>query len=240
VGFFRLGGNANMMIFGGCLLLIGLLVGRPYCRYLCPYGAVLRLLSKFSKWHVRIPPTECINCRLCEDACPYGAIHPPTVTQDPEQRRRGKRRLGLLLLAAPLLVVGMTGLAIWWSVPLSKLHPTVQLAEQVRLEELGQVETTTDASDAFRNTGRSATELYEEALGIRLQFRRFAALLGAWIGLVLAAKLLQLSIRRQRTDYHPDQSGCVSCGRCFLSCPVEQVRLGLIEDVSEVVPEADS
>jgi NAD-dependent dihydropyrimidine dehydrogenase PreA subunit len=144
------------------------------------------------------------------------------------------------LLAAPLLVVGMTGLAIWWSVPLSKLHPTVQLAEQVRLEELGQVETTTDASDAFRNTGRSATELYEEALGIRLQFRRFAALLGAWIGLVLAAKLLQLSIRRQRTDYHPDQSGCVSCGRCFLSCPVEQVRLGLIEDVSEVVPEADS
>jgi ferredoxin len=73
-----------------------------------------------------------------------------------------------------------------------------------------------------------------------MQFRRFAALLGGWIGLVLAVKLLHLSVRRRRVDYHPDQSGCVSCGRCFLSCPVEQVRLGLIEDVSEVVPETHS
>ncbi len=240
VCFFRLVGNANIMIFVGCLLFIGLFVGRPYCRYLCPYGAVLRQLSRLSKWHVRIPPTECISCRLCEDACPYGAIHPPTVAQDSEQRQQGKRRLALLLLACPLLVVGMAGLATWWSVPLSKLHPTVQLAEQVRLEELGEAETTTDASDAFRNTGRSATDLYAEALAIRTQFRRFGALLGGWIGLVLAVKLLQLSVRRRRIDYHPDQSGCVSCGRCFLSCPVEQVRLGLIEDVSEVVPETHS
>ncbi len=237
VGFFRLGGNANMMIFGACLLLIGLFVGRPYCRYLCPYGAVLRVLSRFSKWHVRIPPTECINCRLCEDSCPYGAIHPPTVAQDSEHRQQGKRRLGLLLLAAPVLVAVMAGLATLWAIPLSHLHPTVQLAEQVRLEELGEAETTTDASDAFRNTGQDKTELYEEALDIRLKFRRFGGLLGGWIGLVLAIKLLHLSIRRQRVDYHPDQSGCVSCGRCFLSCPVEQVRLGLIEDVSEVVPE---
>jgi ferredoxin len=240
VGFFRLGGNANMMIFGGCLLLIGLFVGRPYCRYLCPYGAVLRVLSRFSKWHVRIPPTDCINCRLCEDACPYGAIQPPTVTQDAEHRRLGKRRLGWLLLAAPLLVAAMAGLGTWWSMPLSKLHPTVQLAEQVRQEELGATEATTDASDAFRNTGRSASDLYEEALDIRLTFRHHGGLLGAWIGLVLAVKLLHLSIRRQRVDYHPDQSGCVSCGRCFLSCPVEQVRLGLIEDVSEVVPETNT
>jgi ferredoxin len=66
---------------------------------------------------------------------------------------------------------------------------------------------------------------------------RIGGWLGAWVGLVLSVKLVQLSIRRRRTDYHPQQTGCVSCGRCFKSCPVELVRLGLIQDVSEVVEE---
>jgi polyferredoxin len=57
VAFFRLAGNRNMLIFGGCLLLIGVFVGRPYCRYLCPYGAILRVLARFSKWRVRISPS---------------------------------------------------------------------------------------------------------------------------------------------------------------------------------------
>ncbi len=61
-----------MLILGACFLVIGLFIGRPYCRYLCPYGALLRPLSRLSRWHVRIPPEECINCRLCADACPYG------------------------------------------------------------------------------------------------------------------------------------------------------------------------
>ena len=78
VAFFRLNGNANLVLFGMLLLGIGLFVGRPYCRYLCPYGALLGLLSRFSRWHVSIPPDKCINCRLCEDVCPYGAIDPPT------------------------------------------------------------------------------------------------------------------------------------------------------------------
>ena len=95
MAFFRLGGNANMLIFGSCVLLIGVFVGRPYCRYLCPYGAVLALLSRVSKWHLRIVPGDCIQCRLCEDACPYGAIQPPTVPQSPEQRRRGQTLSGL-------------------------------------------------------------------------------------------------------------------------------------------------
>jgi len=251
VGMFRRSGSANMLILGGCFLLVGVFVGRPYCRYLCPYGAILGLLSKVSKWHVQIPPEECIQCRLCEEMCPYGAIREPTVTQSAQERRRGRRRLAVLILLLPVLV-GLGGwLGSHLADPLSGLDPTVRLAEQVNLEETGQATETTEASDAFRNTGRTAEDLYGEA---RLRRQRFAytggslaawtrlpiggklaavgggAWLGAWVGLVVGAKLLHLSVRRRRTDYQPDRINCLSCGRCFWYCPGEQTRLGLIKE----------
>lgn len=235
VAFFRLGGNINMLIFGGCLLVIGLFVGRPYCRYLCPYGAILRVLSKVSRWHVRIPPEECIQCRLCEDVCPYGAIESPTTSLPTSERIRGKRQLVLVLFAAPLLVAVFAWLGTKLDGPLSRMDPEVRLAEQVRREDTGETETTSDASDAFRNTGQPASELYQAAVVRREQFGTQGGWLGAWVGLVLGVKLLHLSLRRRRTEYEPERSGCVSCGRCFWYCPVEQVRLGLIADTSEVV-----
>ena len=112
VGFFRLSGNWNILILGVSLLVIGLFVGRPYCRFLCPYGVILRQLSRLSKKRVTITPSECIKCRLCEDACPFGAIREPTErlarrrVQDRQETTglvpgaaagsRGGRRLGRL------------------------------------------------------------------------------------------------------------------------------------------------
>jgi NosR/NirI family nitrous oxide reductase transcriptional regulator len=78
VGFFRLSGNWNVIVLGSALLVIGLFVGRPYCRFLCPYGVILRQMSRLSKWRVTITPDECIECRLCEQSCPFGAIREPT------------------------------------------------------------------------------------------------------------------------------------------------------------------
>jgi ferredoxin len=236
VAMFRLNGDVNMLVFGACLLFLGLFVGRPYCRYLCPYGAILGVLSKVAKWHAKIPPEECIQCRLCEDSCPYGAIQEPAPPLAPQAKPAARRRLAGMLLLTPVLIAAGIGLGMLLAVPLSRLDPQVRLAERIRLEETGQVVGTIDASEAFRGTGRPIRELYELALERRTRFRTLGAWLGAWTGLVIGVKLVTLSIRRKRTDYQPDRSRCVSCGRCYWYCPGEQVRLGLIRDVSEVVP----
>ncbi|HUT09899.1 MAG TPA: 4Fe-4S binding protein, partial [Thermoguttaceae bacterium] len=134
VGFFRLGAGVNMLILGGCFLVIGLFVGRPYCRFLCPYGAILGLLSKVSKRRVEIPPEECVRCKLCEEVCPYGAIREPTVDQPAGRRRRGRWRLAGLIVLLPLLAASGGWLGSRLDLPFARMHPTFRLAERVRLE----------------------------------------------------------------------------------------------------------
>ncbi|MBN1590937.1 MAG: 4Fe-4S binding protein [Pirellulales bacterium] len=228
VGFFRLGGSASMLIVGGCLLLFGVFVGRPYCRFLCPYGAVLGWLSKVSKWHVRITPDECIHCRLCEDVCPYGAIEAPTEGLQPEAMPSARRRLVFFALFLPILVAGGALLGRELAVPLSMLDPTVELAERIWAEDHGLVEGTTDASDAYRNTQRPIDELIRAAVLQRDKLAWAGGAFGAWVGLVIGVKLIWLSRSRKQVDYAPDTANCVSCGRCFWYCPQEHIRQGWI------------
>jgi polyferredoxin len=41
-----------------------------WCRYLCPYGALLGFISLFSPTKIRRNPVSCIDCGLCTKACP--------------------------------------------------------------------------------------------------------------------------------------------------------------------------
>lgn len=74
VGFFRFTAPFHMFLLGGALLLLGVFVGRPYCRYLCPYGALLSVFSRYAWKSVSITPDRELDCGLCDKACPYGAI----------------------------------------------------------------------------------------------------------------------------------------------------------------------
>lgn len=219
ISLFRLSGTPTLLGITSGMLAIGLFVGRPYCRFLCPYGVLLRWLAPLSRRRVSITPSRCTQCRLCEDTCPFGAIRTPTPVANPRGRLAGKGRLTLFLLLLPvLLAVGGT-LGYFSGGILSTQHTAVRQANRVLLEQQGKVKGTTLESDAFYSTGQPVEDLYRTATGIRRQFNTGGLLLGVWIGLVIGLKLVFLTIRRRRTDYEPDPAACVACGRCYRFCP---------------------
>ena len=56
-------------------LLLNLHLPRFYCRFICPLGALLGLLSRFSLWRIGKHSTDCANCQLCSKHC-EGACSP--------------------------------------------------------------------------------------------------------------------------------------------------------------------
>ena len=137
-------------------------------------------------------------------------------------RRQGARTLGILVFGAPLVI----GFGAWAGVRshevLARLHPTVQLAERVAAENRGEYAEMTLESEAFRGGQRALPALILEAHAVEESFRHGSGWLGAFLGLVVTAKLAALSIVRRRLDYEPDRATCVSCARCYKYCPVEE------------------
>jgi ferredoxin len=236
-----LSGRLDVLILTASFLLVGVFIAR---RYFCPYGALLGLLSRFSFKRVRITPGECIRCRLCEDSCPVNAIRAPTPDAPSRQLLAGKGSLAATLVLLPVLIVAGGALGGMLGSTMARLHPTVALADRVRLENAGAVEGATDASEAFRATGKSAQSLYAEAGQVESRFTGIirlagvglggAHLFGAFVGMVVGLKLVGLSVRRRRGDYEPDDASCIACGRCFATCPVEQAkRTGTPLDITQ-------
>jgi len=224
VAFFRLDGTAGMLLLGAGLLGLGVFVARPYCRFLCPYGVLLGWLSRLSWKHASITPDRCVQCRLCEEACPFDAIiMPEDETPRPDVPKRA-RLLAVLLLLLPALVAGGGLLFASLSPTLARVHPDVSLAEQLWREDAGTASGTTDASETFRATNKPMSELLEHAGRIRNRFRTGGWILGGFLGLVLGLRLAASLRRRRSTDWEPDRARCLSCARCFSNCPREQLR----------------
>ena len=223
VGFFRFGASFNLILFGAFMLLLGTVVARPYCRFLCPYGVLLNWMSRLSKHHLSITPSECINCRLCESSCPFGAINKPVLTKSPQPKQKSVVNLAVLLIAAPIVIFATGWIGSQLHVPLSKAHFTVALAEEIKLEDSGQRSETlgvTEVTDTFRATGKPTAQLYEDARKIQGQFKIGGWIFGLFIGLIIMVKLINLSRLKKPTEYTANTGNCYSCGRCFEYCPV--------------------
>lgn len=52
------------------LFLLSIIVRNFWCRYLCPYGALLGLLSFLSPTRIKRNPESCIDCAKCSSVCP--------------------------------------------------------------------------------------------------------------------------------------------------------------------------
>ncbi|MBU4263040.1 MAG: 4Fe-4S binding protein [Proteobacteria bacterium] len=53
-----------------CLVILSIVLRNFWCRYLCPYGALLGLLALAGPLQVTRDQKKCIDCKKCEDICP--------------------------------------------------------------------------------------------------------------------------------------------------------------------------
>ncbi|MBC7206037.1 MAG: 4Fe-4S binding protein, partial [Methyloversatilis sp.] len=129
VGIFRMDAKFHMVVLGVAFLLMGMFVARPYCRFLCPYGVVLSWMSRFSKWHLSITPSKCIQCKLCTNSCPFDAIDFPTNEKEVVKSGLGPKRFITYALIIPLWMALGVFVGAQSHTFLSKANPTVYLAE---------------------------------------------------------------------------------------------------------------
>lgn len=54
------------------IICLSLIVQRPWCRYICPYGAFLGLFNKIKVFRVFRNKETCISCKKCTRECPMG------------------------------------------------------------------------------------------------------------------------------------------------------------------------
>jgi polyferredoxin len=133
LNFFRFLGLTGGIVMA-VLVIASVLVRTFWCRYLCPYGALMGLAALLSPLRIRRNPVSCIDCGKCAQACPSGlpvdklitiasaectgclecaAVCPASETLFLAAPRR--RRIPAWTLAAGILVLffGIVGYAQW-------------------------------------------------------------------------------------------------------------------------------
>lgn len=76
-------GALGLLFSWKMVVLIAVIVGsvllyRPFCKYLCPLGAIYGLLNRFSVYQMKVDENACVHCGKCEQVCKMGV----NVTQD--------------------------------------------------------------------------------------------------------------------------------------------------------------
>ena len=229
VGIFRLGGDLGMVTFGAVLLMMSVFIGRPFCQFLCPYGALLSVFSSLSWKQLEITEKGCINCALCGKSCPVDAIRAPQVSKTKEERRKGVNRIIFFAILLPLLTVAGAMLLGSQSDALSLAHKDIYLYELLLQQERLRVDASAGMAqpemdvplevETFNALGGDMEELKAKVDNVRRDYTFYAYLAGALIGFIIGFKLLKLSLKRSRKTYEVSSARCTMCGKCFNYCP---------------------
>jgi NosR/NirI family nitrous oxide reductase transcriptional regulator len=75
---FSLQATTGMWVGLSVLLIATIFVRNLYCRFLCPVGAFLGLLSNLTVFRIK-RWSECNSCKICEKKCEWGAIRGPKI-----------------------------------------------------------------------------------------------------------------------------------------------------------------
>jgi len=54
----------------GITILLSFFIERPWCKYACPYGALLGVFNLVRIFKIKRAPSTCISCKACDRACP--------------------------------------------------------------------------------------------------------------------------------------------------------------------------
>jgi len=227
VGIFRLGGELPLILFGVLLLIFSIFTGRPFCRFICPYGAILSLFSRISFRQVKITKKDCINCQLCHNACPVDAILSPYENKLKESRSAGVNRILRYMVFLPLMIIAGAVTMYMLSDKFSKVNKDVKLYDMVIENEIKPQATQSLELQAFYGEEKTVEELEAQVAEIKKEFRVWSGIIGAFIGLIIALTLINLSVKRTRKLYEIDDANCVSCGKCFSYCPQNQNNIDI-------------
>ena len=79
--------NSDATVIGlsilGVTLVGSLFVERPWCKYACPYGAVLGITNLFRLFSIRRSPEPCKSCWICAAQCPMNIpVHETEVVRN--------------------------------------------------------------------------------------------------------------------------------------------------------------
>jgi polyferredoxin len=77
---FGLFGTTAMWAGLAVLLVATVFVRNLYCRFLCPVGATLGILSGLTVFRIK-RWSECRTCKICEKTCEWGAIRGPQIVK---------------------------------------------------------------------------------------------------------------------------------------------------------------
>lgn len=71
------------------LILLSIIIYRPFCKYICPLGAIYSVFNPISMFRYRVDQKKCVGCGACSKACDMGC-DPVKSANGPECIRCGK------------------------------------------------------------------------------------------------------------------------------------------------------